>query len=151
VVARRCVEDNVVYNQKTNRARLIDFEIVHGKSLPAVARHADDLRVFLLDMLETVPARQWLPFAISFLKAYGDREVMTEPRKQLVVPSGLALIWWSVRTNFVKSARVKRRLKELRGAIARFGRLSTRSRQARAPETAAFNDLPRQQRRNTHR
>ena len=40
---------NVIYNEKT-RARLIDFEIRHEKSLPAAARHTDDLLVFLLDM-----------------------------------------------------------------------------------------------------
>jgi hypothetical protein len=34
---------NVIYNEKTRRARLIDFEIRHEKSLPATARHADDL------------------------------------------------------------------------------------------------------------
>src|SRR6266487_6191697 len=52
---------NVIYNKKTGRARLIDFEIVHEKSLPAKSRHADDLLVFLLDILAIVPTRQWLP------------------------------------------------------------------------------------------
>jgi hypothetical protein len=110
---------NVIYDGKSGRARLIDFEIVHEKSRPAVARHADDLRVFLLDMVETVSARQWLPFAICFLRAYADRAVVAELKKQLVVPSGLALIWWNVRTNFVKNATVERRLKALRNAIAK--------------------------------
>jgi len=125
---------NVIYNPKSGRARLIDFEIVHVESLPTLARHADDLRVFLLDMVGTVPASQWLPFAVSFLRAYGNREVMAELRKQLVVPGGLALIWWSVRTNFVKSAQVKRRLKELRAAITRLQTHSAdRARQRRRP------------------
>ncbi len=108
---------NVIYDEKTNRARLIDFEIVHEKSWPATARHANDLLVFLVDMVETVPARQWLPFASSFLKTYADREVITELKKQLVVPKGLALVWWNVRTNFAKSTKVKRRLRDLRKAI----------------------------------
>src|ERR1044071_4261946 len=123
---------NVIYNEKTGRARLIDFEIVHEKSLPAAARHADDLRVFLLDMVETVPSHQWLPFTTCFLKAYGDREVIAELRKQLFVPSGLALIWWNVRTNFVKNSHVKRRLKELRAEIARSRGLSSGLGRARA-------------------
>src|SRR5205814_8926443 len=131
------------------RARLIDFEIVHEKSLPAVVRHADDLRVFLLDMVEMIPDRQWLPFATCFLKAYGDRGVMAELRKQLVVPSGLALIWWNVRTNFVKDAQAKRRLKDLRAKIARSGSLSSRSRRTGAAKAAALHDLPRQERRNS--
>ena len=55
---------NVVYNERTGRSRLIDFEIVHDKSLPAVARHADDLLVFLLDLIATARGRQWLPTAL---------------------------------------------------------------------------------------
>jgi hypothetical protein len=83
---------NVIYGEKTDRARLIDFEIRHEKSLPAAARHADDLLVFLLDMVGRVPNRQWLPFAICFLRAYNDAAVIREMKKRLVVPSGLALI-----------------------------------------------------------
>jgi len=128
---------NVIYNQKSGRARLIDFEIVHEESLPVLARHADDLRVFLLDMVGTVPASSWLPLAVSFLKAYGNREVVAELRKQLVIPGGLALIWWNVRTNFVKTAQVKRRLKELRAAITSLQTHSadsaSRARQRRRP------------------
>jgi hypothetical protein len=37
---------NVIYNEKTGRARLIDFEIIHHKSLPPTARQADDLSLF---------------------------------------------------------------------------------------------------------
>src|SRR4030095_9755812 len=55
---------NVIYNEKTDRARLIDFELVHEKSLPGKSRHADDLLVFLLDILSVVPSRQWLRFAL---------------------------------------------------------------------------------------
>ena len=69
---------NVIYNEKTHRARLIDFEIRHEKSLPAAARHTDDLLVFLLDMLGRIPNRQWLSFAICFLRAYNDAAVIRE-------------------------------------------------------------------------
>ncbi len=108
---------NVVYDEKTKRARLIDFEIRHEKSLPARARHADDLLVFLLDLVGRVPTREWLRFAICFLRAYGDPAVLRELKKRLVVPSGLALIWWNVRTNFTPGAKVNRRFKALRRAI----------------------------------
>ena len=84
---------NVIYDQKTKRARLIDFEIRHEKSLPARARHADDLLVFLLDMVGRIPTRQWLPFAICFLRAYGNPPVLRELKKRLVIPSGLGSIW----------------------------------------------------------
>ena len=43
--------NNVLYDEKSGRARLIDFEIVHEQSLPTKSRHADDVLVFLLDLL----------------------------------------------------------------------------------------------------
>ena len=83
---------NVIYDEKTRRTRLIDFEIMHEKSLPATTRHTDDLLIFLLDMVDGVPARQWLPFTTCFVKAYADRDVIAELQKRLVIPSGLSLI-----------------------------------------------------------
>jgi hypothetical protein len=120
---------NVIYDEKTGRARLIDFEIRHEKSLPATARQADDLLVFLLDLVGRVSSRQWIKFAICFLRAYGDAGVMRELKKRLVVPTGLALIWWNVRTNFTGSAKVSRRFQALRRAL---GRLEVHSLVARA-------------------
>jgi hypothetical protein len=108
---------NVIYNEKTGRARLIDFEIIHHKSLPATTRHADDLLVFLLDILAIAPGRKWLPFALCFLNAHGDADVIAELKNQLAVPNGLAWIWWGVRTSFAKPAKVKQRLGKLRNAI----------------------------------
>src|SRR6266513_3428137 len=110
---------NVIYDEKTGRARLIDFEIRHEKSLPTTARQADDLLVFLLDMVGRIPNRQWLPFAICFLRAYNDAAVMRELKKRLVIPTGLALIWWNVRTNFTGTAKVNRRFQALRRAIGK--------------------------------
>src|SRR5437762_6044016 len=110
---------NVIYDPSSNRARLIDFEIVHEKSLSRAARSEEDLLVFLLDMVGTVPNRQWLPFSITFLEAYGDGEVIAQLRKQLDLPGGLAWIWWGVRTNFTNPAKVKQRLANLRRAIAK--------------------------------
>jgi len=110
---------NLIYDPKTNRARLIDFEIVHEKSLPTSVRQADDLLVFLLDMVGTVPNRQWLPFSMTFLEAYGDAEVIGQLRKQLDLPGGLAWIWWGVRTNFTNPGKVKQRLASLSRAIAK--------------------------------
>ena len=108
---------NVIYNQRTERARLIDFEIIHDKSLSYVARQADDLLVFLLDMVGLVPTQQWLPFALCFIKNYGDRRVIAELKKQLRLPTGLGWIWRGVRTNFTNPTKVRRRLEQLRRAI----------------------------------
>jgi hypothetical protein len=108
---------NVIYDERSDRARLIDFEMMHEKSWSQKARHADDLLVFLLDMVGRVSSRHWLPFALAFLRAYDDVDLMREVRKRLVIPTGMALIWWNVRTNFAKRVKIDRRFKSLRRAL----------------------------------
>jgi hypothetical protein len=110
--------NNVLYNHRTGRARLIDFEIVHEKSLPAKSRHADDLLVFLLDLIAVAPNPQWFSLALSFLHAYGNTAVIAELKNELALPSGIAWIWWGVRTSFANPAKVKRRLKKVRDVVA---------------------------------
>lgn len=130
---------NVMYDEKTGRARLIDFEIVHEKSLTAAARHADDLTVFLLDLVAKGSRRQWLPLAISFLEAYGERDVLAELKAHLIVPTGLARIWWNVRTSFANAAKVKRRIELLGKALEALQVSATvateRARKRRRPST----------------
>jgi hypothetical protein len=110
---------NCIYDEKAHRVRLIDFEIIHDKSLSAEQRHADDLLVFLLDLVGYVSHRSWLPLAISFLRAYNRPEIMDELRRRLVVPRGLARIWWNVRSNSVSCRKIRQRFGELDRAIAR--------------------------------
>lgn len=110
--------NNVIYDDKTDRARFIDFEIVHDKSLDAKSRQADDLLVFLLDLIAVAPNPKWLTLALSFLNAYGDTAVICELEDELAVPGGLAWIWWGVRTSFARPGTVKRRLEKLRDVIA---------------------------------
>src|SRR5437867_5058787 len=112
---------NVLYDEKTGRARMIDFEIIHDKSVPAKSRHADDLLVFLLDVVAIAPSRRWLPFSLSFLNAYGDPVVIAELTDHLALPSGMAWIWWGVRTSFANPAKVKQRLAKLRDVTANLG------------------------------
>jgi hypothetical protein len=113
--------ENVILNQKTGRARLIDFEIIHDRSLPAAMRHADDLLVFLLDLAAVAPSEKWLSFALRFLNAYGNVDVIAELKHQLALPSGMAWIWWGVRTSFANPAKVKQRLAKLRDLAAHLG------------------------------
>jgi hypothetical protein len=109
--------NNVLYDQKSGRARLIDFEFVHEKSLPTKSRHADDLLVFLLDVLALAPNRQWLTLVLAFLNAYDNAPVVAQLKNQLAVPTGMAWIWWGVRTSFANPAKVKRRLQKIAGVI----------------------------------
>jgi hypothetical protein len=110
--------NNVLYDEKTARARLVDFEIVHEKSLGAKSRHADDVLVFLLDLLAVAPNPRWLGLALAFLKAYDNAPVLAHLRKELAVPTGMAWIWWGVRTSFANPAKVKRRLQKIDGVVA---------------------------------
>jgi hypothetical protein len=114
---------NVIYDPATARARLIDFEILHRRDLPAVKRHADDLLVFLFDLVSMSPRKRWLGMALEFLRTYGDSSVIAQVEKRLRAPAGLYRIWWHVRTNFVETHIVMRRLLRLRDAI-RSGSLS---------------------------
>jgi hypothetical protein len=110
--------NNVIFDKKNGRAHLIDFEIIHERPLPAKSRHADDLLVFLLDLMSTAPNPRWLTLALAFLNAYDDAAVIAQLKKQLALPRGMAWIWWGVRTSFANPAKVKRRLEKLRGVIA---------------------------------
>jgi hypothetical protein len=97
---------------------LIDFEIVHDRSLPAKSRHADDLLVFLLDVIAIASSRQWLPFALCFPNTYGDPIVLAELTNHLALPNGIAWIWWGVRTSFANPAKVKQRLERIKDVTA---------------------------------
>jgi hypothetical protein len=110
--------NNIIYDENTGRARFIDFEIVHDKSLPVKSRQTDDLLVFLLDVIAVARNPQWLTLALSFLNAYGNNAVICELEDELAVPSGMAWIWWGVRTSFANPAKVRKRLGKLRDVIA---------------------------------
>jgi hypothetical protein len=136
---------NAIYDVKARRVRLIDFEIEHDKSLPARARHADDLLTFLLDMLRMVSSQQWLPVALCFLNAYKRPDVIVELRKRLVLPGGLAWVWWEVRTNFTAPAKVRRRLANLRSAIGKleiYRAATARARNRRRPSITCHTINP---------
>src|SRR5437867_3326198 len=79
---------NVIFDATAGRAHLIDFEIIHDTSLPACRRHADDLSVFLLDLVALAPAHCWLGLSLAFVRAYGGPPVIEELRNMLRPPRG---------------------------------------------------------------
>jgi hypothetical protein len=116
-----CAMCNVLYDEEKDRARLIDFEIVHHKHLPAICRHAQDLMSVLLD-LTGAPEKRWLELAGAFIDAYGDPLVIAELRSRFVPPRGLEVLWWKVRVNFADTAKVMRQLNLLdESLIPEFG------------------------------
>lgn len=108
---------NFVYECDSDRARLIDFEVMHHPELPAEERHADDLLIFLQDLAGRLRAEEWLPYAHAFLAAYGRAEIISRLRQKLVVPGGFARLWWAVRTTYLAPAELLRRIDSLRESL----------------------------------
>ncbi len=108
---------NFIFEEAHQRARLIDFEVMHAPGLPAIERHADDLLVFLQDLVGRIRADLWMPCALAFLSAYGRPEVRSVLLGKLTAPRGIARVWWIVRTNYRSPADLRRRLEALRSAL----------------------------------
>jgi hypothetical protein len=110
--------NNLIYDEQTNRVQLIDFELIHLNSLPAIERHADDMVVFLQDLMARVSAEQWLGFAVGFIDAYDQPAVTDEARRRLVVPTGYAALWWKRRTDcLVEREELAERIRSLETAL----------------------------------
>jgi hypothetical protein len=108
---------NFIYEGKSDRARLIDFEVKHHPQLSTTDRHAEDLLVLLQDIAGRIAPEQWLPSAHAFLGAYARPEVISALRGKLHVPGGFARIWWAVRTTYIAPAELRRRIAELRESL----------------------------------
>jgi hypothetical protein len=109
---------NFIFDRQSGRARLIDFETMHRPGLPAQARHADDLKVLLLDMLGRVSDAEWPLMAKTFLRAYGNESVIRSLRERFVMPFGFGRLWWAIRTSYVPGQVIRKRLKFLHEALA---------------------------------
>lgn len=105
---------NFVYHQTSDRARIIDFEVMHDPALSADARQADDVLVFLQDMVGRIAAEKWLPCAEAFLIGY-DRPELIERLKPLLAipPIGFSRLWWRVRTTFLSVNTIRGRFAAL--------------------------------------
>jgi hypothetical protein len=108
---------NFVYDAPADRARLIDFEVMHHPTMGAADRHADDLLVLLQDLVGRITAESWLPCAHAFIAGYDRPEIAARLRERLVVPSGLARVWWAVRTTYLAPAELHRRIDALRASL----------------------------------
>jgi hypothetical protein len=110
--------ENLLYDLESDQARLIDFELIHNKSVHALKRHADDLLVFLQDLMSCVSAEQWVPFSLALIDAYNDPFVLAEVRKRLIVPHGWSAIWWKLRTDYVERSVMIDRIETLNTALS---------------------------------
>lgn len=110
--------ENVLYDAISDQAILIDFDTRHDASLGPIQRHADDLKVMLLELVSQ-PDDEWQDRAVALLDAYGDATVLDELDRQLFVPSGFAKILWHYRTNGVPARELEPRLQGLRSILRR--------------------------------
>ena len=110
---------NFLFSKQEQHARLIDFEVVHQRWMPAMARHVEDVLSFLQDLLGCAPRGTWLPSAQRFLDAYGcDQTMRAALRERLLLPKGVPRVWWWIRTNYVPPGAIQRRLERLRETLA---------------------------------
>lgn len=109
---------NFVYDPHEDRARLIDFEVMHHAWLSADDRQTDDLLIFLQDVIGRIHPRQWLPVACAFLEGYDRDEIIARLPAQLTLPRGLPRLWWAIRTSYLPTPEIERRLDSLSAAIA---------------------------------
>jgi hypothetical protein len=109
--------ENLLYDLESDQARLIDFELIHDKSMSALKRHADDLLVFLQEMMGCVSAEKWVPFSLALIEAYNEPQVLAEVRRRLTVPRGWSAIWWKLRTDYVEWSVMIDRIETLNAAL----------------------------------
>lgn len=108
---------NVIYDPARDMARLIDFEQAHADGIAARWRHADDLLVFVLDILGRARSEDWPAFALHLLRAYPGPAAIDELRGRLVPPRGIPAVLWATRTRPLGPAQVPARLRALADAL----------------------------------
>jgi hypothetical protein len=116
---------NFVYHEATDRARIIDFEVMHDPTLCEDERQADDVLVFLQDMVGRIGADKWLPCAEAFLLAYDRPEIIERLQRLLAIPPvGLSRLWWRVRTTFMPIGAIRERFSALKALPVMSGALA---------------------------
>jgi hypothetical protein len=108
---------NVVFDQSTQRARLVDFETVHTATSSPDDRHAEDVTVFLLDLLGSVSEEDLLAMAAAFLAGYNRPAIWALAKSRLVIPTGFGRLWWGIRTEYAPIGTLRRRLALLRQSL----------------------------------
>jgi hypothetical protein len=108
---------NVIFDQSTQRVRLIDFETVHAATSSPDDRHADDIMVFLLDLLGSLAEENLPAMAAAFLAGYNRPVIWELAERRMVVPTGFGRLWWGIRTEYAPIGSLHRRLALLRQGL----------------------------------
>ena len=104
---------NFLYDERTGRCRLVDFEVMHHRWMSADERHANDLLTPLLDLMGRIDQDNWISFALEFIHAYDRPEITHLLRQYLSVPNGFPRLWWAIRTGYISSKEMRRRVLDL--------------------------------------
>jgi hypothetical protein len=108
--------DNIICDSDAERAVLIDFDTRHEPSIGSTERHADDVKVFLLELIG-LSGDTWHPLATAFIEEYSVPSVLSELDRQLSVPCGFGRLLWYARTQSSSTRRMEPRLQALREII----------------------------------
>ncbi len=112
---------NFIYTADSDRAWIIDFEVMHCPGLEARERHVDDALVFLQDMVGRIRSELWVPCARAFLEGYDQPALLGAILEKLQEPpSGLcAYLWRAVRISYLRGAELRWRVQALRHEMGR--------------------------------
>ncbi len=114
---------NFIYDGKSGRARLIDFEVHHRNGMSEAERHADDLLVVLLDLLGHGEEIGWVEATRSLLATYwgeggaAAQEIRELLRERIRKPEGLSRLWWGIRTGYLGRRELHQRIAILREGL----------------------------------
>jgi hypothetical protein len=106
---------NVLYDPATATAALIDFETQHWRQLSPEVRQADDLLIFLLDIIGR--CENWAELLPAFFHSYDQPAVLHQLQSHLVVPQGWERLLWATRCNYLSTRELRSRLTHIRTVI----------------------------------
>lgn len=108
--------DNILYDVDADRVTLIDFDTRHVLHLDETARHSDDLKTVLLELMG-LPDDKWCQLATVFLVEYRDFAILEALRDQLIIPYGIARVFLFTRVDGLTLRQVERRFQSLEKII----------------------------------
>lgn len=124
---------NILYDERTRRASLIDIETTHEPGMPDDERAADDLLVLLLDLIGRGDANISTEYCEGVIRGYcavtpeASRvlKALHQRLYEYLTSSGfLERVLWSTRTGFLGPRELAPRLEQLGEIVSSFERLN---------------------------
>ncbi len=109
---------NLLFDEASGRAYLLDFETLYLPSVPPELRRANDLLVVTLELLARAPEEAWPRWPLALLAGYEEAATSRALAAQLQPPRGLARVLWASRTHRLPAPLVAARLASLRAALS---------------------------------